>query len=309
MRALHTGESNARGLFSLFGMQQEQQQPAPEAAAASPPAASPAGTAVGSSGNATGSPDAAVDLGSAVLKLFKHTFKNQSLPSLKDVIMPMINATRHRKKNFTWDDLAPDNMTLKAAVRGAFKDALSNITNGMSMGEFAQALMTGTVSSNTADTNTPDKGLADVQSGAININPFVDGAALSNALTLAGRDATANSRGLVFGMIGTGRASSQATAVGMSGAKSSTDTFSVNGGGISQNAMSSNLALTPHGRADTSVRAGAFNMLGHTATGGLTNAIGKKGAAAAGLGAGMTGAASVLRAGASQEGEELARGP
>jgi hypothetical protein len=225
-------------------------------------------------------------------KMFQQTFKNQNLsslgPQIRDMLLPK-NHTRP-KKNFTWDDLAPDNSTIKDAIHTAFKEAIGNITSGMSPWEFAKALMTGTISSNTADTNTPDKGLSDVQSGAININPFVDGAALSNALTLAGRDATANSKGLVFGMIGTGRASSQATALGMLGAKSSTDTFSLNGGGLSQNAMSANLAATPRGRADTSVRAGAFNILGNTATGGLTTAVGKKGAAAAGLGAGMTGA-------------------
>jgi hypothetical protein len=164
------------------------------------------------------------------------------------------------------------------------------LENGMTALEFAKALMTGTISSNTADTNTPDRGLSDVQSGALNINPFVDGAAMSNALTLAGRDATANSRGIVFGLVGTGRSSNEATALGVSGAKSSTDTFVINGGGLNQNAMSSNLAVTPQGPADTSVRSAAFNIVGGITTGGLTNAVGKKAADSAGLAAGMTGA-------------------
>ncbi|WIA41518.1 hypothetical protein OEZ86_008889 [Tetradesmus obliquus] len=163
------------------------------------------------------------------------------------------------------------------------------LENGMTALEFAKALMTGTISSNTADTNTPDKGLSDVQSGALNINPFVDGAAMSNALTLAGRDATANSRGIVFGLVGTGRSSNEATALGMTGAKASTDTFVINGGGLNQNAMGSNLAVTPQGPADTSVRSAAFNIAGGVTTGGLTNAVGKKAADSAGLAAGMTG--------------------
>jgi hypothetical protein len=224
------------------------------------------------------------------MKLVQHTLKssNQSMPQLADTMRKAFLAPRNHSKNFTMpklEDLIPKNFSLKATM----KNVMNNITQGMTAFEFAKALMMGTISANTADTNTPDKGLSDVNSGAININPFVDGAALSNALTLAGRDATANSRGIVVGMVGTGRASSQATALGMSGAKSSTDTFSINGGGLNQNAMSSNLAATPHGRADTSVRSAAFNIIGHTATGGLTTAFGKKGAASAGLGAGMTG--------------------
>lgn len=228
--------------------------------------------------------DIPVDAGTAILELFKHTFKNQTLPTLKDILVPMMNHSRNH--TFKLEDWMPKNFSVKAIVQ----DVIHNMTNGMTAIEFAKALMTGTISANTADTNTPDMGLSDVQSGAININPFVDGAALSNALTLAGRDATANSKGIVFGMVGTGRSSSQATALGMTGAKASTDTFSINGGGLNQNAMSSNLAATPQGRADTSVRSAAFNIIGHTATGGLTTAFGKKGAASAGLGAGMTGA-------------------
>ncbi|KAF8056785.1 1-acyl-sn-glycerol-3-phosphate acyltransferase [Scenedesmus sp. PABB004] len=190
----------------------------------------------------------------------------------------------------------PKNMSLFAAPRSGGPrnwtlPRLDNITleNGMTALEFAKALVTGTISSNTADTNTPDRGLADVQSGALNINPFMDGAAMSNALTLAGRDATANARGIVFGLVGAGRSSNGATALGRTGAKASTDTFVINGGGLSQNAMSSNLAATPQGAADTSVRAAAFDIAGPTATGGLTNAVGKKGADSAGLGASMTG--------------------
>jgi hypothetical protein len=306
-----TGSSNARGLFSFHRHQQQQEQ-SPAAAApadSSKAAATPAAPLSSSSGDATtnsnssnpgglNNTDIPVDVGTAMTQLLKHAFKNQTLPPLKDILFPHLSANgsrnASRKHNFTWSDLAPPNMTLKQAFANAFKEALGNVTNGMSVSDFAKALMTGTISSNTADTNTPDRGLADVQSGAININPFVNGAALSNALTLAGRDATANSKGIVFGMIGTGRASSQATALGINGAKSSTDTFSVNGGGLlGQNAMSSNLAATPHGRADTSVRSAAFNMVGQTATGGLTMAVGKKGAASAGLGAGMTGASAV----------------
>jgi hypothetical protein len=218
--------------------------------------------------------------------MLKQTFNNQTMQAIpwKEIFRPPHrNGTNHTLPKI--QDLMPKNFSMKAAIQ----NVMNNITNGMTAVEFAKALMTGTISSNTADTNTPDMGLSDVQSGAININPFVDGAALSNALTLAGRDATANSKGIVFGMVGTGRASSQATALGMTNAKASTDTFSVNGGGLSQNSMSSNLAATPMGRADTSVRSAAFNMIGHTATGGLTTALGKKGAASAGLGAGMTG--------------------
>lgn len=255
-----------------------------------PPAAA-ADSGSSSSGNATApsseyTEDVPVDVGTAITNLLKHTFQNQSMPQLKDLLLPHRNSSR--PKNFTMpklEDFIPKNFSMKEAVQ----QVVNNITNGMTAFEFAKALMTGTISANTADTNTPDKGLADVQAGAININPFVDGAALSNALTLAGRDATANSKGIVFGMVGTGRSSSQATALGMSGAKSSTDTFTINGGGLNQNAMGSNLAATPQGRADTSVRSAAFNIIGHTATGGLTTALGKKGAASAGLGAGMTG--------------------
>lgn len=223
--------------------------------------------------------------------MLKQTFNNQTMKDIpwKEIFRPPHkNGTNHTLPKI--QDFIPKNFSMKAAV----KNMMNNITNGMTAVEFAKALMTGTISANTADTNTPDMGLSDVQSGAININPFVDGAALSNALTLAGRDATANSKGIVFGMVGTGRASSQATALGMTNAKASTDTFTVNGGGLSQNAMSSNLAATPMGRADTSVRSAAFNMVGHTATGGLTTALGKKGAASAGLGAGMTGVCCAL---------------
>jgi hypothetical protein len=195
----------------------------------------------------------------------------------------------------------PKNLTMQQVFEGIrnftieFKNftlpRLENVTleSGMTALEFAKALMTGTISSNTADTNTPDKGLSDVQSGAININPFMDGASMSNALTLAGRDATSNSRGIVFGMVGTGRSSSEATALGVTGAKASTDTFVINGGGLNQNAMSSNLAFTPQGKADTSVRSAAFNIIGTTTSGGLTNAVGKKGGNSAGLGTTMTG--------------------
>lgn len=247
----------------------------------------PGSSSSGSNSTSTINPsDVPVDMGSAITNLFKQTFKNQTLPPLKDLFFPPGGHNHtHKKKNFTLEDWMPKNFSLKTMV----KEAIGNVTNGMTAWEFTQALMTGTISSNTADTNTPDRGLADVQSGAININPFMNGAALSNALTLAGRDATANSRGLVFGMIGNGRSSSQATSLGITGAKSSTDTLSINSGGLNQNAMSANLAATPQGRADTSVRSAAFNIVGHTATGGLTTAVGKKGAAAAGLGAGMTG--------------------
>lgn len=229
-----------------------------------------------------------MDVGSAFNNLLKNQFKNMNFSALpiKEMLMAHKN---HTKQNFTMpklEDFVPKNFSVKAAVQGL----VNNITNGMTAMEFAKALMTGTISSNTADTNTPDIGLSDVQSGAININPFVDGAALSNALTLAGRDATANSKSMVFGMVGTGRSSSQATALGMTDAKSSTDTITINGGGFSQNSMGSNLAATPMGRADTSIRSAAFNIIGNTATGGLTTAFGKKGAASAGLGAGMTGA-------------------
>lgn len=196
-------------------------------------------------------------------------------------------------KNVTLASMRPRNWTLPANFSQQVVSALRNMSvveNGMTALEVAKALMTGTISSNTADANTPDIGLSDVQSGAININPFIDGAAMSNALTLAGREATANSRGIVFGMVGTGRSSNDATALGRTGAASSTDAFVINGGGLNQNAMSSNLALTPQGPADTSVRAASFNIIGGTTSGGLTNAIGKKGADSAGLGATMTGA-------------------
>jgi hypothetical protein len=257
----------------------------PNAAAGAAPSSSSGGS---NAGNSTSTEDVAVDTGTAIKNLIAHTFKNQTLPPnlLKDMISGHLNHSRH--KNFTMpkvEDFIPKNFSMKVAM----KNLMNNITNGMTAMEFAKALMTGTISSNTADTHTPDMGLSDVQSGAININPFVDGAALSNALTLAGRDATANSKGIVLGMSGTGRSSSQATALGMTNAKASTDTISLNFGGISQNSMGSNLAATPQGRADTSVRSAAFNIIGHTATGGLTTAFGKKGAASAGLGAGMTG--------------------
>jgi hypothetical protein len=262
---------------------------AAQPAAAAPAAASPSSSSSSSGTSPAAAPpkEVAVDVGSAFNNLLKDQFKNVNWTNLpiKEILMGHKN---HTKQNFTMpklEDFVPKNFSVKAAVQGL----VNNITNGMTAMEFAKALMTGTISSNTADTNTPDIGLSDVQSGAININPFVDGAALSNALTLAGRDATANSKGMVFGMVGTGRSSSQATALGMTNAKSSTDTFTINGGGFSQNSMSSNLAATPMGRADTSVRSGAFNIIGHTATGGLTTAFGKKGAASAGLGAGMTG--------------------
>lgn len=231
-------------------------------------------------------------MGSAITHLLKTQFKNVTLKDIPIKEMLMAHANRSKHSNHTLpklEDFIPKNFSMKAAVQ----NLVHNITNGMSALEFAKALMTGTISANTADTNTPDMGLADVQSGAININPFVDGAALSNALTLAGRDATANSKGIVFGMVGTGRASSQATALGLTNAKASTDTISINGGGLNQNAMSSNLAATPMGRADTSVRSAAFNAIGHTATGGLTTGFGKKGAASAGLGASMTGGGRV----------------
>lgn len=248
--------------------------------------AAPAGSS--SSPAAAPNEEVAVDAGTAIKNLIQHTFKNQTLPQIKDLLLQPRPARNHTHKNFTMpkiEDFIPKNFSMKVAM----KNLVNNITNGMTAMEFAKALMTGTISANTADTNTPDMGLADVQSGAININPFMDGAALSNALTLAGRDATANSKGIVFGMIGTGRSSSQATALGMTNAKASTDTITLNGGGWNQNAMSSNVAATPQGRADTSVRSAAFNVIGHTATGGLTTAFGKKGAASAGLGAGMTG--------------------
>jgi hypothetical protein len=263
------------------------------AGGAAPPSLSSSSNAGNSTPAAAPAEEEAVDAGTAIKKLIQHTFKNQTLPPnlLKDMMQMHMN--RSRSKNFTLpkvEDFIPKNFSMKAAV----KSLVNNITNGMTAMEFAKALMTGTISSNTADTNTPDMGLSDVQSGAININPLVDGAALSNALTLAGRDATANSKGIVLGMSGTGRSSSQATALGMTNAKSSTDTITINGGGISQNSMSSNLAATPQGRADTSVRSAAFNIIGHTATGGLTTAFGKKGAASAGLGAGMTGEGGVV---------------
>lgn len=197
------------------------------------------------------------------------------------------------EKNITMKDLMPKNIsfpTIPEIVNftiSHIKDA--KLASGMTAVQVLKAFMTGTISSNTADTNTPDKGLSDVQSGALNVRPFIDGASMSNALTLAGRDATANSRGIVFGLTGTGRSSSQATAVGRTGAKSSTDTFVINGGGLNQNAMGSNLAITPQGAADTSVRSAAFNIIGGTYTGGLPTAIGKKGADSAGLAAGMTG--------------------
>jgi hypothetical protein len=197
---------------------------------------------------------------------------------LRELPKNMTMLPRRNPFNFT----LPENFTLP-------KLSDIKLENGMTALEFAKALMTGTISSNTADTNTPDRGLSDVQSGALNINPFVDGASMSNALTLAGRDATANSRGIVFGLVGTGRSSNEATALGMQGAKASTDTFVINGGGLNQNAMSSNLAATPQGPADTSVRSAAFNIVGGITTGGLTNAVGKKAADSAGLAAGMTG--------------------
>lgn len=198
-----------------------------------------------------------------------------------------------QESNFTVQDFMPKNISIPtfAEVINFTRSRLENasLSSSMTTLEFLKAFMTGTISSNTADTNTPDKGLSDVQSGALNVRPFVDGAAMSNALTLAGRDATANSRGIVFGLVGTGRSSNEATALGMSGASSSTDTFVINGGGLNQNAMGSNMAVTPHGPADTSIRSAAFNIIGGTYTGGLTNSIGKKGADSAGLGAGMTG--------------------
>lgn len=207
-------------------------------------------------------------------------------------LFPAFNLTQvlHEIKqlNLTLPKLNPANFDPKNFTLPKLDDI--KLENGMTALEFAKALMTGTISSNTADTNTPDRGLSDVQSGAININPFMDGASMSNALTLAGRDATANSRGIVFGLVGTGRSSSDAAALGLTGAKSSTDTFVINGAGANQNGMSSNLALAPQGRADTSVRAATFDIVGAATTGGLTNALGKKGADAAGLGASMTGA-------------------
>lgn len=264
-------------------------QEAQQAAAAPANGTSPA-TTTSSLNSTAAEEDVAVDAGSAFKKLMKTTFQNATLKDIpwKEFIKPpqQKNGTHRNLTLPKLEDFIPKNFSMKAAMQ----NLVNNITNGMTAVEFAKALMTGTISANTADTNTPDIGLSDVQSGAININPFVDGAALSNALTLAGRDATANSKGMVFGMVGTGRSSSQATALGMTNAKASTDTFTINGGGLNQNSMGSNLAATPMGRADSSVRSAAFNIIGHTATGGLTTALGKKGAASAGLGAGMTGA-------------------
>lgn len=150
-----------------------------------------------------------------------------------------------------------------------------------------QAFFRGTISNNTAEATTPDDGRASTVSGAINLNPFLDGTSLANSLALSGKNATSDAKGLVFGIIGTGKVSSGATALGKTVAQSNVEGMSLNALGA-QNTVSSNLGLTL-GPATTSVKSGAMTFAGPVTTAGISNALGVKSASADGKAASATG--------------------
>ncbi|GBF95261.1 hypothetical protein Rsub_08292 [Raphidocelis subcapitata] len=183
----------------------------------------------------------------------------------------------------------------KTPVPGAISKKSNNISDAHIHLEFdpkeiaglLKAFLRGTVSNNTAEATTPDDGYSSTMSGAINLNPFLDGTALANSLALSGRNATSDSKGMVFGIAGTGKVTSQATALGKTSASSDVQGLSLNGIGA-QHTVSSNLAFTA-GSAATAVKSGAMTLVGPVVASGLSNALGVKSATADGKAASATG--------------------
>lgn len=139
-----------------------------------------------------------------------------------------------------------------------------------------QAAMMGSASALTSQVTTPDDGTGAVTTGAINTNPFLDGTGLGNAVILAGKKAVANGDGIVLGMVGNGRTSVEATAIGPLGASSDVQTSTMNSVGI-QSSMTMNQAFTGKDAA-TKGHAQAYGIAGSANTGVLSTAVGVRSA-------------------------------